>query len=439
MEIDAQADASLDLESLFSGATGAARLEHLLFVADKFKGQELELEALRLAADQLAAASNVKLHREVLERIGGRLGPAYVLDRPQLEAKERALAAQSSVLDADLAAARATQSKDAVRAAHRALADCWASQGAVNEAMKGYMRMREFCTQPDHVLTMCISIIKCAVAMRQWVHVAAYRKRGESVVASSTDTMAKSQLAAAGGLYSLSQAKFEEAARSYVEVSPDLGSEFSDVISAQDIATHGAMCALASLDRPALQSLVIDSPGFREHLESVPEIRDAVNSFHASRFADCLRHLEAARPGMELSPHLAPHLPALFKEIRRRGLELHARPYATLALSGMGAALGLIPADLEAELEALIVGGRLSARIDGAAGVLRAHRPDARAGALGAVLAAGEEFVAASRLLALRASVLQHGLVQRSLGAGPGAGRGDAQRHPRQRDRVLSS
>lgn len=149
--------------------------------------------------------------------------------RPQLEAKERALAAQSSVLDADLAAARATQSKDAVRAAHRALADCWASQGAVNEAMKGYMRMREFCTQPDHVLTMCIrwvrggrggrwgcgpgalrgwwpgmprpstpwsrgpstppspfpSIIKCAVAMRQWVHVAAYRKRGESVVASS--------------------------------------------------------------------------------------------------------------------------------------------------------------------------------------------------------------------------------------------------------------
>lgn len=118
------------------------------------------------------------------------------------------------------------------------------------------------------------------------------------------------------------------------------------------------------------------------------------------------------RPGMELSPHLAPHLPALFKEIRRRGLELHARPYATLALSDMGAALGLIPADLEAELEALIVGGRLSARIDGAAGVLRAHRPDARAGALGAVLAAGEEFVAASRLLALRASVLQHGLVQ---------------------------
>lgn len=69
------------LQSLFSGATGAARLEHLLFVADKFKGQELELEALRLAADQLAAASNVKLHREVLERIGGRLGPAYVLDR----------------------------------------------------------------------------------------------------------------------------------------------------------------------------------------------------------------------------------------------------------------------------------------------------------------------------------------------------------------------
>lgn len=76
-----------------------------------------------------------------------------------LAEKERALAARHATLDADLVAARATQSKDAVRAAHCALADLWASQGAVNEAMKGYMRMREFCTLPDHVLDMCI---RCA-------------------------------------------------------------------------------------------------------------------------------------------------------------------------------------------------------------------------------------------------------------------------------------
>lgn len=35
---------------------------------------------------------------------------------------------------------------------------------------------------------------------------------------------------------------------------------------------YGALTAMASLDRSDLRAAVIDSPGFREYLELVPEV-----------------------------------------------------------------------------------------------------------------------------------------------------------------------
>lgn len=58
------------------------------------------------------------------------------------------------------------------------------------------------------------------------------------------------------------------------QVSADLGSQWSEVIAAQDVATIGALCSLASFTRPELRTKVIDNVNFREFLELVPEVRD---------------------------------------------------------------------------------------------------------------------------------------------------------------------
>jgi hypothetical protein len=74
---------------------------------------------------------------------------------------------------------------------------------------------------------------------------------------------------------------------------------------------------------------------------------------------------------------------------------------------------------LEEELAALIASGDISGRIDAGAGVLRAARRDRRATAFRAATAAAKAHVSTIRALLLRASMVQHDLVQR---APPGMG-----------------
>ncbi len=57
-----------------------------------------------------------------------------------------------------------------------------------------------------------------------------------------------------------------------LQVPPELGGQYSEVLSSQDVALYGALCAMASFDRAELRAGVIDSPGFREFLELVPEV-----------------------------------------------------------------------------------------------------------------------------------------------------------------------
>ena len=57
-----------------------------------------------------------------------------------------------------------------------------------------------------------------------------------------------------------------------------MGGSYSEVLSAQDVATWGALCALATFNRGELKRLVIDNLGFREYLETVPEVNTPQDS-----------------------------------------------------------------------------------------------------------------------------------------------------------------
>ncbi|KAM1182099.1 hypothetical protein ACFX13_000632 [Malus domestica] len=60
--------------SLYSGRT---KIMHLIFTVERSQSnQAMELEALRMAYDEIKKAENTQLHREVVQKIGGRLGPS---------------------------------------------------------------------------------------------------------------------------------------------------------------------------------------------------------------------------------------------------------------------------------------------------------------------------------------------------------------------------
>ena len=70
------------------------------------------------------------------------------------------------------------------------------------------------------------------------------------------------------------------------------------------------------------------------------------------------------RPDLELDMHLHSHVKALYDEIRSRALVQYFSPFVTVDLNRMAAAFNSPVGQLESELAALIMGGKISARID---------------------------------------------------------------------------
>ena len=127
--------------------------------------------------------------------------------------------------------------------------------------------------------------------MGNFTHVANYITKAESTPDTSDAVVLTGQLKVAAGLAHLEGKKYKQAARKFLEASPELGTSFSDVMSQQDVATYGGLCALASYDRAELKAKLIDNSPFRAFLELVPEV--------------------CARLRRLLSPRLRSHAPPL--------------------------------------------------------------------------------------------------------------------------------
>ena len=52
----------------------------------------------------------------------------------------------------------------------------------------------------------------------------------------------------------------------------EMGAQYNDVLSAQDVAVYGGLCALASFDRQELKTHVINNVSFRDYMEVHPEV-----------------------------------------------------------------------------------------------------------------------------------------------------------------------
>ncbi|GIL49002.1 hypothetical protein Vafri_5484 [Volvox africanus] len=410
---------SFDLEAYISNYTGHAKIDRLLFIAERSAGKPLELEALRMAHDELKKTENTQRYKEVVARIEGRLGAGYTLDRVWMENTDRRSASKGERLESELQSFKAAMMKESIRMGHSDLGDWAYDRGDLQTAFKCYARTRDYCTTSRHVVAMCLAVIRTALELENFVHVANYIGKAESTPDVINDPITYSKLKAASGLQLLRAKKFKLAARKLCEVSPEMGSSYSDVIALHDVAVYGSLCALASLDRSELRTKVISNIGFREILELAPEMRELVHSFYNSQYAAALRCLDALKPSLLLDVHLSDSVPQLYALIRHRALCQYVQPFSSVNLAAMAVAFNTAVGELEKQLAGLIMDGAISARIDSATKVLYASKADLRATTFAKVLAAGEAYCRDTRALLLRANLVQHDFMQ----SGPLGGR----------------
>ena len=105
--------------------------------------------------------------------------------------------------------------------------------------------------------------------------------------------LTRAKFTCAAALAHLHFDKYTEAAKHFTSLKTDIGNSYTEVVSQQDVAVYGGLCALATFDREQLKKHIVhENVTFRDMLSTVPEMRDIIEDFWNSRYPQCLSKLD---------------------------------------------------------------------------------------------------------------------------------------------------
>ena len=304
--------------------------------------------------------------------------------------------------------------------------------GDLVNSTKSYARMRDYCTTPSHIVIMNLRLISVSIDQGNWLavqtNVQKLRTPGQKIA--DTERLS-AKLSAAMGLALLSSNNYYEAALEFIGADPrmiqarldDATDEeaFNEVMTPNDVAIYGGLCALASMNRNDLQKKVLDNNTFRNYLELEPHIRRAIASFVSSKYSSCLSILESYRTDYLLDLHLHRHLAELYFQIRSKAIQQYFIPFSRVTLSALATAFNTDEQTMEAEVTGMIKRGHLDGRIDLVDRVLCATSVDARRKVHKEALSMAQDYERTAHLRILKLEMTNAGLevMDKSKGGGP--------------------
>jgi len=202
------------------------------------------------------------------------------------------------------------------------------------------------------------------------------------------------------------------------------------LICDEDIATYGALCALAEFTRPELKHDVLENSGFKNFLNKVPLVQQLLSDFYDSKYANCLQSLEVVKNDLLLDIHLHDHIGALYERVRSKALVQYFSPYVAVDMNKMAAAFQTSVSELEKELAKLIADGVIAARIDSHNKRLVAQHTDERVSTYQSALTIGGDVQESTRAMLLRVNLVKANMIVKPTKGGQG-GAGQGGKHDR--------
>ena len=294
--------------------------------------------------------------------------------------------------------------------------------GDLGSAVKAYSRMRDYCTTSAHIASTAFRIISVAIEQRNWLAVQSQVMKIRNLQM-KPDDQARTQpkVQAAMGLQQMCSGEYRDAAMSFLNTDPTLGESYNDVLTSNDVAVYGGLCALASMSRTELQTKVFENANFRSFLELEPHIRRAISFFCASKYSQCLEILESYRSDYLLDLYLQPHVGEIYKRVRTKSIVQYFQPFSRVTLDSMEKMFGQTSSAQAStngtstqwfrdELISLIDSGKLNARIDLETGVLVAKETNPRAEMQKEAEEMVDNFIKEARLKLIRLNAINAGL-----------------------------
>jgi COP9 signalosome complex subunit 1 len=246
--------------------------------------------------------------------------------------------------------------------------------GDLPESHKSYQRMRDYCTSQKHVADMCLRLTLVCISQQSWMQAQSQISKVEALSLAEEEKQAlRPIIDAVSGLLNMCGREYREAAEDFLSTSyafataePASGITWQKaVLTANDVAVYGGLCALASMDRSALQRRVLNNTEFRQFLELEPHIRRAIDLFCKNKYSSCLDVLEGYRTDYALDLYLNPLLTQIYSKIRSKCIVQYFIPYSCVSLDEMAKAFETEGSGkIEEELLDMIRSGTLNARVD---------------------------------------------------------------------------
>lgn len=235
--------------------------------------------------------------------------------------------------------------------------------GDLPKAFEAYSRMRQDAQTPKHIIDISRHLIEVAVEQRNWISVTSNVQKIRSIGVMEDKTL-QPFLCVAEGLQSLDSGEFLQAAHNFLQTEAGMGSSANTIISPNDVAVYGGICALATMERADLNKKVLENSNFRSYLELEPHIRRAISFFVNSRYSQCLNILESYRADYLLDIHLQKHIDELYYLIRSKSIVQYFIPFSCVTLDSLNEQFAAPGKTIEKELVQMITRKELEARID---------------------------------------------------------------------------
>jgi len=371
----------------------------------------------------LKTTKNTTLYRKVFEKVGDRLGSGYVYDASWADGVDKKAQAQQDELESLLNGYKTNLIRKKIRTGHNALGDFHYERGDFNAALRSYIRTQDYCTNPEHIIELCLNVIKVSIALSNFAHVPNYVEKAEQTP-ETTDKAVFAQLNASYGLAHIENRKYKQAALKFIAVAADVSGRFPYIMSPQDVAIYGGLCALAEFDRKELKEKVLDNANFKTYLELLPKLGAMISDFYNSKYASCLAYLDVLKNDLQLDLHLHDHINTLYDRVRSKALVQYFSPYTSVDLNKMAFAFQVTLEDLEKELAKLIMEGErdrgergdrervfISARIDSHNKRLYARQTQERRQTFDRAIAMGDDFQTNTRAMLVRVNLIRNNML----------------------------
>ncbi|MCJ1331619.1 hypothetical protein MMC10_008310 [Thelotrema lepadinum] len=414
-----------DLEAYIANYRGKTRISRLYHIART--SSYLYAEAAKAAVIEAKQGKDLKIYEQAI-RLLQQLAPQdseAAFDKEWIERTLRETTAETQRLDGELKGYKNNLIKESIRMGYDDMGRHCQQIGQLGDATKAFNKEREYCQLPSHIAIMYSRLVNVSIEAESWINVETnvQKLRGVNQKANEAEKM-DAKLSAAAGLAQLASAHYKAAAQSFIECNPrmiqarldDTNSEeaYNEVLTPNDIATYGALCALATMDRNELQTQVLENSNFRNYLELEPHLRRAISAFVACKYSLTLEILESYRTDYLLDLYLSRHFNELFNLVRNKAVIQYFVPFSAVTFSSLATSFNTDEDTIVKTLAELIKSDSLPARLDIEKGLLVANKKDARTEMYEQTMATAKDYERTLHLRLLRMEIVNAGLEVKS-------------------------